>query len=117
MKSSPTAPTRARIPTNTRTVRARTTRMNDLGAFYHMLTSHTGETQSAPTTIADTIREAIDSRTPLTLTVATATGGRQTVTLTPVAVAGGLVRGRRSSGEVTVPLVRVIAAQPGKEAS
>ena len=117
MKSSPTAPTRARIPTNTRTVRTRTTRMNDLGAFYHMLTSHTGETQGAPTTIADTIREAIDSRTPLTLTVATATGGRQTVTLTPVTVGGGLVRGRRSSGEVTVPLVRVIAAQPCKEVS
>lgn len=117
MKSSAPAPTRARVPSNTRPVRTRTTRMNDLGAFYDTLMSHPGEPQGAPTTIAGTIRDAIDSRTPLTLTVATATGDRKAVTLTPVAVAGGMVRGRRSSGEVTVPLVRVIAAQPSKEVS
>lgn len=104
-------PSRAPTPTRTAPVRSRTKRVNDLGKFYKALTAAGNEPATVPTTLAGTIRNAIDTGDTLTLTVATPAGDRNAVTVRPVALAGGLVRGRRGSDEVTVPLARVIAVE------
>lgn len=108
----PTAPKRAPAPRKRAPVRRSTNRVTDVEAFVDALTSTSFSLNAeVPVTIADTIRNAVDSSREVVLEVATTSGIKQTMTITPVGVAGGLVRGTQGTQEFAVPLSRIISAR------